>query len=199
MPPTTRARPDPELWRAELADAAVRAIRTIGADASMADIAAEAGISKPVLYHHFGDKAGLAAAIADRFLAELGTSLEAIFDANTDPRVAVTAAIDMFVTFAEREPALHRFLVEGSQGTGRGAGELPVLPALAAQVAAFMVTGFGVTGSAGELEVRSIAVMGAVFEGVGWWLDRRTLGREQLVATLADLVCNGLGGAPATD
>ena len=37
----------------------------------MADIAAEAGISKPVLYHHFGDKAGLAAAIADRFLAEL--------------------------------------------------------------------------------------------------------------------------------
>ena len=195
MPPTTRVRPDPEVRRAELADAAVRAIRTIGADASMADIAAEAGISKPVLYHHFGDKAGLAAAIGDRFLAELGTSLEAIFDASEDPRHAVTEAIDMFVAFAEREPALHRFLVEGSQGTGRGAGELP---ALAAQVAAFMVTGFGVQGSAAELEVRSIAVMGAVFEGVGWWLDRRALDRELLVATLADLVVNGLGGAPAT-
>ena len=194
MAPTTRARPDPEARRAELAEAAIRAIRSIGADASMADIAAEAGISKPVLYHHFGDKAGLAATVADRFLGELGTSLEAIFDETDDPRRAVAEAIDVFVTFAEREPALHRFLVEGSQGTGRGAGELPVLPALAAQVAAFMVTGFGVQGVAAELEVRSIALMGAVFEGVGWWLDHRTLTREQLVATLADLVCDGVAG-----
>ncbi|MBL8774754.1 MAG: TetR/AcrR family transcriptional regulator [Acidimicrobiales bacterium] len=194
MPPTTRARPDPEVRKAELADAAIRAIRSIGADASMADIAAEAGISKPVLYHHFGDKAGLAAAIGDRFLAELGTSLEAIFDASEDPRHAVTEAIDVFVAFAEREPALHRFLVEGSQGTGRGSGELPVLPALAAQVGAFLVTGFGVQGSAAQLEMRSIALMGTVFEGVGWWLDRRTLTRDELVATLAELVTNGVAG-----
>lgn len=196
--PTARVRLDPEARKAELADAAIRAIRSIGADASMADIAAEAGISKPVLYHHFGDKAGLAAAIGDRFLAELGTSLEAIFDASEDPRHAVTEAIDVFVAFAEREPALHRFLVEGSQGTGRGSGELPVLPALAAQVGAFLVTGFGVQGSAAQLEVRSIALMGTVFEGVGWWLDRRTLTRDELVATLADLVTNGVGGGAPT-
>ncbi len=196
--PTARVRLDPEARKAELADAAIRAIRSIGADASMADIAAEAGISKPVLYHHFGDKAGLAAAIGDRFLAELGTSLEAIFDASEDPRHAVTEAIDVFVAFAERGPALHRFLVEGSQGTGRGSGELPVLPALAAQVGAFLVTGFGVQGSAAQLEVRSIALMGTVFEGVGWWLDRRTLTRDELVATLADLVTNGVGGGAPT-
>ncbi|MCB1015280.1 MAG: TetR/AcrR family transcriptional regulator [Acidimicrobiales bacterium] len=198
MPSAARPRTDPDARRAELADAAVRAIRTVGADASMADIAAEAGITKPVLYHHFGDKAGLASAIGDRFLAELGTSLEEIFAGTDDPRAAVAQAIDVFVTFAEREPALHRFLVEGSQGTGRAPGELPVLPALAAQVAAFMVTGFGAQGSAAELEVRSIAVMGAVFEGVGWWLEGRTLTHGELVDTLADLVCNGLGGAPPT-
>ena len=130
---TTRVRLDPDARRAELADAAIRVIRSIGADASMADIAAEAGISKPVLYHHFGDKAGLAAAIADRFLVDLGHSLDGIFTNADDPRAAVAEAIEVFVVFAEREPALHRFLVEGSQGTGRGAGELPVLPALAAQ------------------------------------------------------------------
>ena len=76
MTPAARVRLDPEARRAELADAAIRAIRAIGADASMADIAAEAGISKPVLYHHFGDKAGLAAAIADRFLVELGRATD---------------------------------------------------------------------------------------------------------------------------
>ncbi|MCB1004958.1 MAG: helix-turn-helix transcriptional regulator [Acidimicrobiales bacterium] len=57
VPSAARPRTDPDARRAELADAAVRAIRTVGADASMADIAAEAGITKPVLYHHFGDKA----------------------------------------------------------------------------------------------------------------------------------------------
>ena len=178
---TTRVRLDPDARRAELADAAIRAIRSIGADASMADIAAEAGISKPVLYHHFGDKAGLAAAIADRFLVDLGHSLDGIFTNADDPRAAVAEAFVVFVVFAEREPALHRFLVEGSQGTGRGAGELPVLPALAAQ-----------------LELRSIALMGAVFEGVGGWLDHRTLTRDELIATLADLVGNGVAGARST-
>ena len=88
--------------------------------------------------------------------------------------------------------------MEGSQGTGRGAGELRCCPRSPPRWPPSWSPAL-VTGSAGELEVRSIAVMGAVFEGVGWWLDRRTLGREQLVATLADLVCNGLGGAPATD
>jgi len=181
--------------RAELADAAIRAIRSIGADASMADIAAEAGISKPVLYHHFGDKAGLASTIADRFLGDLGQTLDAIFTGADDPRAAVADAIDVFARFAEHEPALYRFLVQGSDGTGRETVELPVLPALAAQVAAFMVTAFGATGSAAVLEARSFALLGSVFEGVGWWLDRGTLSREELVATLADLVCNGVAGA----
>jgi AcrR family transcriptional regulator len=194
--PTTRARPDPEARRVELADAAIRAIRSVGADASMSQIAAEAGISKPVLYHHFGDKAGLATAIADRFLGDLGQTLEGIFTDADDPRAAVAEAIDVFAAFAEREPSLHRFLVEGSQGTGRETVELPVLPALAAQVAAFMVTGFGATDPAPVLEAKSFALLGSVFEGVGWWLDRRTLTREELVATLADVVCNGVAGGP---
>ena len=194
MAPTTRARPDPEARRAELADAAIRAIRSIGADASMADIAAEAGISKPVLYHHFGDKAGLAATVADRFLGDLGRVLEGIFSDADDPRAAVAAAIETFASFAEREPALYRFLVEGSPGTGRETVELPVLPALAAQVAAFLVTGFGSTDPAPVLEAKSFALLGSVFEGVGWWLDRRSLTRDELVTVLADLVCDGVAG-----
>jgi len=37
-----------------------------------------------------------------------------------------------------------------------------------------------------------------VFEGVGWWLDHRTLTRDELIATLADLVGNGVAGARST-
>src|SRR5689334_18692300 len=107
----------------------------------MADIAAEAGISKPVLYTHFGDKAGLAAAVADWYLGDLGETLERVFANVDDPRAAVRDAIDVFAQFAEREPALYRFLVTGAEGTGRETCELPGLPTLAAQVAAFAVVG----------------------------------------------------------
>ncbi|NHA01732.1 helix-turn-helix transcriptional regulator [Nocardioides sp. W3-2-3] len=43
--------------RTEFVQAAVRAIDALGPDASVADIAAEAGVSKPVLYRYFSDKA----------------------------------------------------------------------------------------------------------------------------------------------
>src|SRR5690606_36511130 len=57
--------------RQELLDAAVVTIRRDGAGVSMEDIAHEAGITKPILYANFGDKAGLADALAKRFTRDL--------------------------------------------------------------------------------------------------------------------------------
>src|SRR6266508_3048551 len=59
-PPVRRGRPrgprrSREERREELLDAAERAIRRIGPQASMEELAAEAGITKPILYSHFGD------------------------------------------------------------------------------------------------------------------------------------------------
>ncbi len=39
-------------------------------------IAAEAGITKPVLYRHFGDKDGLYEALAERYVKELKHTLQ---------------------------------------------------------------------------------------------------------------------------
>src|SRR5690242_9730536 len=61
--PSTRAGRDPRRRRA-LLEAADRIILREGPEASMAAIASEAGISKPILYRHFGDKSGLYQALA---------------------------------------------------------------------------------------------------------------------------------------
>ena len=56
-------------WQAQreaLLQAAQRAIHRIGPHASMDEIAAEAGITKPILYRHFGDRRGLAVALRDQ-------------------------------------------------------------------------------------------------------------------------------------
>jgi AcrR family transcriptional regulator len=52
--------------REHLLQAAQRAIHRGGPQLSMDDIAAEAGITKPIVYRHFGDRRGLAMALRDR-------------------------------------------------------------------------------------------------------------------------------------
>ena len=52
------------MQRTRLLDACIAAIRRVGPDASVDEMAAEAGVCKPVLYAEFGDKYGIADAIA---------------------------------------------------------------------------------------------------------------------------------------
>ena len=57
--------------RRQLLAAADRVIRRRGPDASMDEIAAEAGVAKPILYRHFGNKDGLYAALVERYMGAL--------------------------------------------------------------------------------------------------------------------------------
>jgi AcrR family transcriptional regulator len=50
--------------RTQLLEAAIACIRRVGADASMEQIAAEAKVTKPVLYRYFRDKGDLYQAVA---------------------------------------------------------------------------------------------------------------------------------------
>src|SRR6266511_236767 len=51
--------------RLELLEAAIEVIRREGPTASMDEIAAQAGITKPIVYRYFGDRAGVYQALAD--------------------------------------------------------------------------------------------------------------------------------------
>lgn len=199
-PPAPGRRTDPAVRRKELLDAAIRAIRRLGADASMAQLAAEAGVSKPVLYDSFRDKSDLAAAMADRFLGELDAALADKVTAGLSPRQALHSTIDVFVAFAEREPALYRFLVAGSAGTGREPVELPMITALADRIATYLTGPIASIDDATRADSWAFAIMGMVFSTVGWWLDGHARTRTQLVDDLTDLICGGLaGGGVALD
>lgn len=67
--PKARTAPATDMRRSEqrqrLLQAAQRAIHRDGPQVSMDDIAAEAGITKPIVYRHFGDRRGLAVALRD--------------------------------------------------------------------------------------------------------------------------------------
>jgi AcrR family transcriptional regulator len=109
-------RRDRDERRAELLDAAERAIRRVGPKASMDEIAAEAGITKPILYAHFGDKAGLVQALAGRVARRLNRTVTDALTRSGEPRDVVASTIEAFCTFIEDETELYRFLVQ-SAGT----------------------------------------------------------------------------------
>jgi AcrR family transcriptional regulator len=181
--------------RAELLDAAARVIKERGADISMAAIAAAAGITKPILYRHFGDKGGLFRALAERQTDELLSGIrEAMLTPGT-PRERTEAAIEAYLAAIEKRPAVYRFVVD------RAVAEEP---SVAGEVAGFMQR------LAGELavvletdlplpkqraQVWAHAIVGMVHATGDWWLDGKPLTRPRLVRELSDLLFGGLADA----
>src|SRR3546814_18785566 len=84
MPRRTRAEMIEET-RAKLVAAARIAFGAQGyANTSMDDFTATVGLTRGALYHHFGDKPGLLAAVVEQIDAETDTRLQAISDAAPD-------------------------------------------------------------------------------------------------------------------
>jgi AcrR family transcriptional regulator len=189
-------RRDPDERRAELLDAAERAIRRIGPQASMDELAAEAGITKPILYSHFGDKAGLVTALSERVAARMNSAILKELSTHRSPREVVRSTISAFCTFIEDEPELYRFLIQSvmhhrpSRTPGRTAS------GISNAIAISLGTALRRAGAdSGAAEPWAFAIVGMTFAGAGWWLERRTMSKDDLVNYLTQLLWSGLSGA----
>jgi AcrR family transcriptional regulator len=180
--------------RAELLDAATAAIREIGADATMAELAAKAGITKPILYAHFGDKAGLGAALAERVVEQLNETLIGGLVTGASAEERLRATVDAFVRFVEDEPQLYRFLVGG------GFDDMELVSQIGNQITIVLSTALRAAGGdSGPAELWAYAIIGAVFVASEWWLARGVVSRAQLVDDLCTLLWRGLGDSGLDD
>src|SRR5947209_7219439 len=170
--------------RDQFIEAAIQVIRRKGPGVSMAEIAAEGGVSKPILYRHVGDRAGLYLAMADRFVSE---SLAAHQGPPLTGRPLTEKTIDAFLAFVEREPELYRFLREGS-GSGEG-GDGDFVRSVGMQLAAIF-EGFGAP--AEQASVVGQAMAGAVGATASWWIDHRGVTRHRLTEHLMTALWDGL-------
>ena len=100
-----------EARRDELVDAAVAAIRRLGPATGMDDIAAEAGVTKPVVYRYFADKADLYVAVGQRAAEQLMSDVLGAIDRSNDPKAMLTAAVDAYLAQIESSPNLYLFVV----------------------------------------------------------------------------------------
>ena len=180
-----------ERRREELLDAADRVVQSSGLGFSMDEIAAEAGITKPVLYRHFGDKDGLHEALTGRYIGELQHALRPATETD-DPRSRLAATIDAYLSYVEREPARYRFLL--------AAAEQPRTATLVAEFRREHIGGCAFTSvvkleraglDPGFAEPWAQCVSGMIRAAGATWLEHRSLPRERLVAYLTTVLWDG--------
>lgn len=162
----------------------------------MEEIATESGLSKPMLYSYFGDKAGLTSALAELSTAELTKAVVEPLAAGDEPRELVRAAIDAFVGFVEREPELYRFIAQDSGGREvRGAVAHRLVGGIGDQLAIALGGALQRVGAdVRAAEPWAYSVLGSVFMGAEWWLEHQDMTRHDLVEYLTAFVWAGVGG-----
>ncbi|MFC5723456.1 TetR family transcriptional regulator [Streptomyces gamaensis] len=193
-----------ERRRKELLEAADRVVLRDGPGASMNAIAAEAGITKPILYRHFGDKGGLYRALAARHTDALLAGLRAALDAPAPARRdRVEATLDTYLTAIEARPQVYRFLMHPAEeqqpaetGFDVGRHSAPLLRRLGEELAKVIAERVDL-GPGGEEPARAWGhgIVGMMHAAGDWWLRERPFPREHLVRHLADLLWGRLATA----
>ena len=106
--------------RKTLIEEAVRAIRELGPNVGMDEIATYAKTSKTVLYRHFGDKNGLYQAVVESVHDFILRKLPFQKAAKLEPHELIRELADSYLAVVERDRNLYLFV------TSRPAGETPV-------------------------------------------------------------------------
>ncbi|WP_051941325.1 TetR family transcriptional regulator [Phaeacidiphilus oryzae] len=190
-----------ERRRAELLDAAERVVRRLGPGASMNAIAAEAGITKPILYRHFRDKSGLYQALAQRHTSGLQANVRATLGLPLERRDLVEAVLDTYFTAIEARPQVYRFLTHpepagAPTGPATGGPLAPALRAIAEELARAIRAQVDLGPETDLLaEVWAHGITGMVLAAGDWWMEYPGISRERMVRALADLLWGRLAAA----
>ncbi|MCH9816692.1 MAG: TetR/AcrR family transcriptional regulator, partial [Actinomycetia bacterium] len=159
---------------------------------SVEEIAAQAKVSKPVVYEHFGGKEGIYAVIVDRemnaLLAKVTNSLTA-----DSPRLLLEQAGLALFDFIEEETDGFRILVRDSPVSVNTGNFASLILDVAAQVDDVLEREFKARGfNAKYSEMYAQMLVGMVALTGQWWLDARKPKKREVVAHVVNLAWNGL-------
>ena len=161
---------------------------------SVEEIAAAAGVSKPVVYEHFGGKEGVYAVVVDREVRRLE---EAIQTAITTPGPGYRQVIERgalaLLDYIDERPEGFRIISRDSSVATSSGSFASILSDIAASVddllrGPLVRAGF----DAGLVPPFSQALVGLVAAAGQSWLETRYPPKAELAAQLVNLAWNGL-------
>ena len=183
--------------RAEFVEAAMRALAEHGPDVGMDHIAAEAGVTKPVLYRHFTDKADLFVALGQRGTEILFDRLIPAMNNEEAPVPRIRKSLDAFFSTVEEHPNLYRVLVRRSFAKATVEQDIVaedkelIASALAALLGDYLRS---LDIDSGGAEPWGHGIVGMVQNVSEWWLERRTMSRDAVVEYLTQIIWSAIDG-----
>ncbi|WP_114422425.1 TetR/AcrR family transcriptional regulator [Nocardioides houyundeii] len=162
------------------------------------EVAAHAGVSKPVVYEHFGGKEGLYAVVVDREVTQLLSMMRAALSAGGSSRQLLEDAVCALLDYIETSPDGFRILVRDSPIGASNATYQTLIGDIATRVEGLLGERFREQ----KLDPRNapmyaqmlVGMIGAVGQ---WWLGERKPAKAVVAAHLVNLAWNGLSGMDA--
>jgi Transcriptional regulator len=186
--------------RAERREQLIRVARqlfgTRGYDAvSVEEIASAAGVSKPIVYEHFGGKEGLYQVIVDREVKALSDILRSQMRPEKSARAVLEGIVVTLLDFIEENSDGFHLLAHQSPAAVRSETFETVMADIADQVTVFLAPLLDKQG----LDPASAPVYGQILAGgVGqigqWWSENMHVDKTQVAAQVTNLLYLGLRG-----
>jgi AcrR family transcriptional regulator len=179
--------------RAQLLDVGRRLFAERGLDGtSIEEIAARAGVSKPVVYEHFGGKEGLYAVVVDREVERFLNMATALLDGEDTMAKFEIAAVELLRYIQENSDGF-RILVRDSNPTSGSGTFASLMGDIASQVEHILADVLKSRGYDPKLApIYAQMLVGMVASAGQWWLDERKPKLEEMAAHLVNLAWNGL-------
>ncbi len=162
---------------------------------SVEELARAAGVSKPIIYEHFGGKEGLFAVVVDREMDQLLQRVKESIAQGT-PRQRFEGAVLAFLCYIEERPDGFSVLTRDAP-TNRGNGMHSIIAEVAERIQDIFDREFASLGLDPRISpFYAHALIGMVTLTGHYWMDNPDLPREEVARHLAALGWMGLRHMP---
>ncbi|MET0977318.1 MAG: TetR/AcrR family transcriptional regulator [Paeniglutamicibacter terrestris] len=182
--------------RLQLMDISRQLFSSRGVDGTtIEEIARSAGVSKPIVYEHFGSKEALYMEVVTNEYRELLARITESLSGEDTSRVLLEKAALAILTYIEDNTAGFRILVRDAPPSEPGGTYATLLSKVTEQVEEILADEFAQRGfSSEDSSIYAQMLVGMVAMTAQWWLDARVPDKRTVAAHVVNLAWYGLTG-----
>jgi AcrR family transcriptional regulator len=185
--------------RDALLDAAERLVRAKGPSVTLDAIAAEAGVTKPILYRGVGDKDALVVAMAERLITRMTAAVTGLVTSARGPQERTRSLVLGYLQQAAVDRHVYLYVTAGGRGDDRVQQALMLADRSATGFADSIIALRTMQGAdASVAEVWAYGMIGTLHFVTLWWLRGGATDIDTVAEQIASLMWSGLAGGNTT-
>ena len=183
--------------RREFVDAALRVLEAQGPELQMGAVAAEAGVTKPVVYRYFSDKAALIEALGERGSDIMLERLLPAIGSDGPVLARIRDGVAAYFAVIDEHPNLYWLLArranaEWAEGADPVERDKQLIATALTRIIGDYLRVYGL--DSGGAEPWAYGITGLVQSTGEWWLQRRPMSRAHVVEYVTQLLWAAFSG-----